>query len=1138
MVGRRSLSQRRVVEDRCESRSPDPRHPVMFRGSPSLPSTFHRRPAPSPGTQARRLYSPSPMLRSSAHPDDVSSSEEGDPSEVAVMSSDEEEHPDDEGSRVNLSTVGDLSPIVEEVEIRLVCDREEDRLVSSPVTTLSSILEEESSMAEDLASSSEIRPPCCVSTKVQPSSMAETLSMQILHGRDRVASLSSTVAHMAVGSGLRKMMGDELTQISVATAALGGQKSLVRGSSQLPVASVYFCPSSCVPATVADAMVGGGEVNADMQVTGRLGSVTAEAGVPTDAPSVVPTDAPLLPMSCGIVGMGDGGVVREEARVSPVAREALRSQPTDGLRQPPSSPAVPVSEVVLLGLLFLLFCFLWISARRGLKPSELLDEGGSLAPPVWPRRRPSLEGDVLTQPRRHRSLVDECRRHLQVAHPRLMWSYDSPRNREIRVRTVVERSLREGMGSEEEDSRPVLSDFAVTVAPVVDLAPPGDLEPDLRASLDGPSLTMAENLHDQSLVLLDARGCEVMQGPSMGSVVLSDGDGSEMMEADLSEIRVVASVISGAPARGFVDGEEVQESDAGPDAALSPPCSLVSVPSSPRCEGLLVAVDEDRGCADVKGPSPAVIALSDASGGQAIGDRLTGLNLGGLGSNITAVTDGIFSVNPVTSLSIVCPSSRPDSVDFAVPLLSNVDGTMIEGGMVSEEGLASLAARAALRPSPTDGRRQPPLSPVEPAMVPLSGGLMPGGGQASRSYAHCGSAVGLPTDCGSSVGSQGGGLAPPTSPGRQISLKRSRLTHPRRPRSLVEDCRRALRAVNPALVYYYESERHREFRVREVVERVLMEGLSSTLVELRPELISVEGERDSIVASRPGPASSIEEPRSICGSPSWLDLGTICEGTASIDEVVLNEELISMGEQMASSFLVGTTSNLEVVGGPPENEADEVMVGGDVLDEAKGFKEILPDLSSAPEEFSSAIPEMDVVLAGERDVGLVDGDNARSFSPVSGDTRIDDGGLRVVNGARRSDWDTNGGIGPGLGSLKLVEADRVEERNLGPGAGGASTCLQCAAAEDRGSGAMMGISSAGSASSDFDGVQVKGDVVAGEILSYVGWFISPVPVSSSPPSLHVDEFNIASGGLEREEGMVSPGAGEAMMGCGSLPCRR
>ncbi|GAB2296306.1 hypothetical protein Dimus_030430 [Dionaea muscipula] len=60
------------------------------------------------------------------------------------------------------------------------------------------------------------------------------------------------------------------------------------------------------------------------------------------------TGAPMLPNVAAIhianEGMVSvGGFVREDARVSPVVREALRSQPTDGLRQPPLSPVVPVS---------------------------------------------------------------------------------------------------------------------------------------------------------------------------------------------------------------------------------------------------------------------------------------------------------------------------------------------------------------------------------------------------------------------------------------------------------------------------------------------------------------------------------------------------------------------------------------------------------------------------------------------------------------------------------------------------------------------------------------------------------------------------------------------------------------------------
>ncbi|GAB2270715.1 hypothetical protein Dimus_005586 [Dionaea muscipula] len=198
------------------------------------------------------------------------------------------------------------------------------------------------------------------------------------------------------------------------------------------------------------------------------------------------------------------------------------------------------------------------------------------------------------------------------------------------------------------------------------------------------------------------------------------------MEAESPENRLVASVIISAPAMRFVNGEEVQEIEAGPGAALSPPYPLVNYPSSPRCDELLDVAAEDRGSVAVKGPSPTVSALSDAGGGQELGYSLDALKTGGLGNHLAADTVG-NSVNPVTSLSYICPSLRADSVDSAAPMLSNNDATLIEGGMVSEEGLVSLAAREALRLSPTDGRRQPPLSPVEPAVVIMRGGLLPGG---------------------------------------------------------------------------------------------------------------------------------------------------------------------------------------------------------------------------------------------------------------------------------------------------------------------------------------------------------------------------------------------------------------------------
>ncbi|GAB2271167.1 hypothetical protein Dimus_006011 [Dionaea muscipula] len=75
-------------------------------------------------------------------------------------------------------------------------------------------------------------------------------------------------------------------------------------------------------------------VRADSYFLGTVHPVTATLA-----------DGPLSLMSCDRRGIDDIGVVSEEARVPQVARGALRPQPTDGLRQPPLSPVVPVSGV-------------------------------------------------------------------------------------------------------------------------------------------------------------------------------------------------------------------------------------------------------------------------------------------------------------------------------------------------------------------------------------------------------------------------------------------------------------------------------------------------------------------------------------------------------------------------------------------------------------------------------------------------------------------------------------------------------------------------------------------------------------------------------------------------------------------------
>ncbi|GAB2301739.1 hypothetical protein Dimus_035764, partial [Dionaea muscipula] len=421
--------------------------------------------------------------------------------------------------------------------------------------------------------------------------------------------------------------------------------------------------------------------------------------------------------------------------------------------------------------------------------------GGGLAPPASPRRRPSLLGDVLTQPRGHRSLVEECCRHLHVAHPRLMWSYDSTRNQDLRVRSVVERSMIEGLGSVEEELWSHMADFAIVVPPSEGLAPIGTVDPDLQSSSEDFLLTMADPLTDHG------GGCKEALGPSLVSNVLSGGVGSELM----------VSVNDGEPEKRVDD--ELQERSVGP---LPSPCSPVNAPSPSR-----FVDSDDRGCGATERAVGADVGLSSPclSGLNSTAMRYTDTEVAGdadaEGNSECPTTLSSMFCAPLLSLSqeasiLVCAGEQgigmvgevveqPVAVELGVggecgclgfadadcrvlpvtavsfslssaPLMviaecSGSGGLVSEEveGMVREEGRVPPAAKEALRSQPTDGLRQLPRPPVGPLPVRVGeavvgGGLPPGGGgmvpvgreggdvggvqsdgggvQSSRSFAH------------------------------------------------------------------------------------------------------------------------------------------------------------------------------------------------------------------------------------------------------------------------------------------------------------------------------------------------------------------------------------------------------------------
>ncbi|GAB2268463.1 hypothetical protein Dimus_003421 [Dionaea muscipula] len=93
-----------------------------------------------------------------------------------------------------------------------------------------------------------------------------------------------------------------------------------------------------------DGVMGAGEAPA---IASLVSSIPCPLPAVIDEVGQQPIDlvSPLIPTVGAVGGHGDGGVVSEEARAPPVARVALRTQPTDGLGHPPSSPVVPVSGV-------------------------------------------------------------------------------------------------------------------------------------------------------------------------------------------------------------------------------------------------------------------------------------------------------------------------------------------------------------------------------------------------------------------------------------------------------------------------------------------------------------------------------------------------------------------------------------------------------------------------------------------------------------------------------------------------------------------------------------------------------------------------------------------------------------------------
>ncbi|GAB2302954.1 hypothetical protein Dimus_036951 [Dionaea muscipula] len=152
------------------------------------------------------------------------------------------------------------------------------------------------------------------------------------------------VEPLSAGSVLREVVGGESAHVdAVVNEEIGGPRS--KSSDAAIVDGRYVMnglQNSVHPMVQPDSLV------IDSKVSSSLASLSSFVGSHVGG-GVVKQN--VQPVHSTLIGgssvQGNGGLVTEEARVSPLVREALRSYPTDGLQQPPSSLVVPVSGAAI-----------------------------------------------------------------------------------------------------------------------------------------------------------------------------------------------------------------------------------------------------------------------------------------------------------------------------------------------------------------------------------------------------------------------------------------------------------------------------------------------------------------------------------------------------------------------------------------------------------------------------------------------------------------------------------------------------------------------------------------------------------------------------------------------------------------------
>ncbi|GAB2302325.1 hypothetical protein Dimus_036339 [Dionaea muscipula] len=209
-----------------------------------------------------------------------------------------------------------------------------------------------------------------------------------------------------------------------------------------------------------------------------------------------------------------------------------------------------------------------------------------------------------------------------------MWSFDSFKHRDLRVRSVVERAMREGLGSEVgltsklELTQPDLSHGGDYLEPLsVQLTAIGEgskpLEPDFMVDDVGRGVQLSPTtVVDFQPAAARGRGCKNVQGSSLAFDIFSDYDAAQDKGGSSVSPRIVLSASTLSPGAARLVAEEGRTLLVGGEAVRPQPIDgvrrlpLLMVSRVPAVmEGLCLANEgamKGVGCPDGEG---AVLAL-------------------------------------------------------------------------------------------------------------------------------------------------------------------------------------------------------------------------------------------------------------------------------------------------------------------------------------------------------------------------------------------------------------------------------------------------------------------------------------------------------------------------------------------------